>query len=121
MAMTRAGAVALLLEAVPPEVSQRIVEKVGIPVIAAALARHATRTWSSCKTCSARRPSAPVRAAVPDGSLIEMAGHYVNQVRSGAYPTRRIATTCRTTRGVVHRARARWFKHGLKRNSEYHS
>jgi 3-methyl-2-oxobutanoate hydroxymethyltransferase len=87
--MQRAGAAALLLEAVPPEVSARIVERTQIPVIGcgAGPACHAhvivTQDGLGLTTHKPR--------FVPDlgdlsSPLKEMFTRYVNLIGSGAYP-----------------------------------
>jgi 3-methyl-2-oxobutanoate hydroxymethyltransferase len=87
--MQRAGAAALLLEAVPPEVSARIVEQTDIPVIGCgagpACHAHVFVTQDGLGLTS-HKPK-----FVPDlGDLAtpmkEMFARYVNEIGSGAYP-----------------------------------
>jgi len=91
--MQRRGAAAILLEAVPPEVSARIVETVAIPVIGCgagpACHAHVIVTQDGVGLTSA--PSGQKPRFVPNlGDLSqpmkEMFGQYVNQISSGAYP-----------------------------------
>jgi 3-methyl-2-oxobutanoate hydroxymethyltransferase len=87
VAAARAGAVALLLEAVPPEVSQRVVERVGVPVIGCGAGPACHGHVVVLQDLLRQTPHQPrFVPTVTNGSLIEMAGQYVSQVRSGAYP-----------------------------------
>jgi len=87
--MQRAGAAALLLEAVPPDVSARIVERTEVPVIGcgAGPACHAhVFVTQDGVGLTAHKPR-----FVPDlgdlaGPMKEMFARYVNDIGSGAYP-----------------------------------
>jgi 3-methyl-2-oxobutanoate hydroxymethyltransferase len=92
--MQQAGAAAILLEAVPPEVSQRVVEKTSVPIIGcgAGPACHATvivtqdglgltpqrpRFVPTLRDESGREPAIAIDQAI---------GSYVRRVSSGEYP-----------------------------------
>jgi 3-methyl-2-oxobutanoate hydroxymethyltransferase len=88
--MQRAGAAAVLLEAVPPEVAERIVQATTVPIIGcgAGPACHAhvivTQDGLGLTTHKPR--------FVPDlgdlsAPMKEMFARYVNQIGSGAYPS----------------------------------
>jgi 3-methyl-2-oxobutanoate hydroxymethyltransferase len=88
--MQRAGAAAILLEAVPPQVSQRVVERTEIPVIGcgAGPACHGAVvvTHDAIGLSAHRLPRFVPR--VGDAALVlkEMFAKYVNNLASGAYP-----------------------------------
>lgn len=87
--MQRAGAAAILLEAVPPEVSARIVESVKIPVIGCgagpACHAHVIVTQDGVALTSQKPRFVPNLGDLSQ-PMKEMFGQYVNQIRSGAYP-----------------------------------
>ena len=88
--MQRAGAAALLLEAVPPEVSQRVVERTEIPVIGcgAGPACHGAVvvTHDAIGLSAHRLPRFVPKIADAASVLKEMFAKYVNNLESGAYP-----------------------------------
>jgi 3-methyl-2-oxobutanoate hydroxymethyltransferase len=91
--MQRCGAAAILLEAVPPEVSARIVQTVAIPVIGcgAGPACHAhvivTQDGVGLSSVTAgQKPRFVPNLGDLSQPMKEMFGQYVNQIRSGAYP-----------------------------------
>jgi len=92
--MQQAGAAAILLEAVPPEVSQRVVERTGVPVIGCGagpschasvivtqdglgLTPHRPRFAPALRDESGRDPAAAINQAFAS---------YVRQVAGGEYP-----------------------------------
>src|SRR5262245_6617634 len=87
--MERAGAAALLLEAVPPEVSARVVERTKIPVIGCG-------AGPACHGCvivthdgiglSAHRPRFAPTLVDVGAAMKESFANYVEQVTSGRYP-----------------------------------
>ncbi len=88
--MQRAGAAAILLEAVPPEVSQRVVERTEIPVIGcgAGPACHGAVvvTHDAIGLSPHRLPRFVPRIGDAASVLKEMFANYVNNLESGAYP-----------------------------------
>jgi 3-methyl-2-oxobutanoate hydroxymethyltransferase len=87
--MERAGAAALLLEAVPPEVSARVVERTRIPVIGcgAGPACHGSVivTHDGIGLSTHRPRFAPTLGDVA-AAMKESFANYVEQVSSGRYP-----------------------------------
>lgn len=84
-----AGAAAILLEAVPPEVSQRLVETVEIPIIGcgAGPACHAhVVVLQDLLRQTPRQPKFVPHVELRP-TLIETVQQYVNLVESGAYPS----------------------------------
>jgi 3-methyl-2-oxobutanoate hydroxymethyltransferase len=87
--LARGGAAALLVEAVPPEVSQRMVESVAIPVIGCGAGPACHGHVVVLQDLLRQTPTQPrFVPTVNSGTLIEMASQYVTQVRSGAYPSK---------------------------------
>jgi 3-methyl-2-oxobutanoate hydroxymethyltransferase len=88
--MQRAGAAAILLEAVPPEVSQRVVEATNVPVIGcgAGPACHASVivTHDGIGLSPMHRPKFVPALGDIAADLKEMLGRYVQDVESGRYP-----------------------------------
>lgn len=87
--MERAGASALLIEAVPPQVSQRVVDTVSVPVIGCgagpACHGHVIVTHDGLGLTPHRPRFVPQLADVT-GVLSSAIGKYVEMVRSGNYP-----------------------------------
>jgi 3-methyl-2-oxobutanoate hydroxymethyltransferase len=87
--MEKAGAAALLLEAVPPEVSAKVVERTSIPVIGcgAGPACHGSVivTHDGIGLSLHRPKFAPALGDV-GAKLKECLVEYVNQISSGKYP-----------------------------------
>ena len=88
--MQQAGAAAILLEAVPPDVSQRVVERTGIPVIGcgAGPACHGSVvvTHDAIGLSAHRPPRFVPKIGDAAAVLKEMFAKYVNNLESGAYP-----------------------------------
>ncbi len=84
-----AGAAAILLEAVPPEVSQRLVETVEVPVIGCgggpACQAHVVVLQDLLRQTSRQPKFVPQVELRP--TLIETVQQYVNLIESGAYPS----------------------------------
>ncbi|HTL27912.1 MAG TPA: 3-methyl-2-oxobutanoate hydroxymethyltransferase [Tepidisphaeraceae bacterium] len=89
MKMERAGAAAVLLEAVPPEVSQRVVEQVVIPVIGCgagpACDGHVIVTHDGLGLTTHRPRFVPELGDVAT-KMKEAFGNYVERIASGDYP-----------------------------------
>jgi 3-methyl-2-oxobutanoate hydroxymethyltransferase len=87
--MQKSGAAALLLEAVPPEVSARVVEQTALPVIGcgAGPACHGSVvvTHDTIGLTAHRPRFAPLIADIA-GPLKDAFSRYVQQVQSGEYP-----------------------------------
>jgi 3-methyl-2-oxobutanoate hydroxymethyltransferase len=87
---SRAGASAILLEAVPDPVSARVVEETGIPVIGCGAGRSCHAHVVVLQDLLQQTPHRP--KFVPDvksgGGLIETARQYVSLIQSGAYPSK---------------------------------
>jgi 3-methyl-2-oxobutanoate hydroxymethyltransferase len=87
--MEQAGAAAILLEAVPPEVSQRVVERTGVPVIGcgAGPACHASVivTHDGLGLTSQRPRFVPVLGDVA-AAMNQAFASYIRRVASGEYP-----------------------------------
>ena len=87
-AFADAGAAAILLEAVPPEVSARVVRDVCVPVIGcgAGPACHAHVVVLQDLLKQTPRQAKFVPDTGPDASVIEIATRYVSLIATGAYP-----------------------------------
>jgi 3-methyl-2-oxobutanoate hydroxymethyltransferase len=87
--MQRAGAAALLLEAVPPDVSAAIIERTSIPVIGCgagpACHAHVIVTQDGVGLSSHKPKFVPDLGDL-SAPMKEMLVRYVNQIGSGAYP-----------------------------------
>ncbi|MBC7784811.1 MAG: 3-methyl-2-oxobutanoate hydroxymethyltransferase [Burkholderiales bacterium] len=84
---SRAGAAALMLEAVPPEVGQRVVERVNIPVIGCGAGPHCHAHVVVLQDLLRHTSTQPRFVPQPSGSsLIEIARNYVTEISSGTYP-----------------------------------
>ncbi|MGB7161327.1 MAG: 3-methyl-2-oxobutanoate hydroxymethyltransferase [Tepidisphaeraceae bacterium] len=87
--MQRAGAVALLLEAVPPDVSEAVVEAIGIPVIGCgagpACHGHVVVTHDTVRLTQKPPKFAPLLGDLA-GPAREAFGEYVRRVQTGLYP-----------------------------------
>ncbi|HEY0009850.1 MAG TPA: 3-methyl-2-oxobutanoate hydroxymethyltransferase [Tepidisphaeraceae bacterium] len=86
---SQAGAAAILLEAVPPEVSERVVDHVAVPVIGcgAGPACHAHVVVLQDLLHQTPHRAKFVPSTPPAGSLIETAKRFVMEVESRAYPS----------------------------------
>lgn len=84
-----AGAAAILLEAVPPEVSQRLVDSVDAPVIGCGAGPACHAHVVVLQDLLRQTPRQPKFVPQIDlkPTLIETAQQYVNLVESGAYPS----------------------------------
>jgi 3-methyl-2-oxobutanoate hydroxymethyltransferase len=87
--MQRAGAAAILLEAVPPEVSAAVVERTGIPVIGCgagpACHAHVIVTHDAVGLTAHRPKFAPVLGNLA-GPMKELFAAYVHKIEAGEYP-----------------------------------
>lgn len=87
--MRDAGAATLLLEAVPPEVSARVIEVTGLPTIgcgAGPACTGAVVVTHDAIGLSEHVPRFVPRLGDVSGVLIEQFAKYVDRVESGAYP-----------------------------------
>jgi 3-methyl-2-oxobutanoate hydroxymethyltransferase len=86
--LVQAGAAALLLEAVPNEVSQAVVDAVDVPVIGCGAGPACHAHVVVLQDLLAQTPRQPKFVPKIDlsASLIENARAYVNLIRRGAYP-----------------------------------
>jgi 3-methyl-2-oxobutanoate hydroxymethyltransferase len=87
--MERSGAAALLLEAVPPEVSEKVVQRTGIPVIgcgAGPACHGSVVVVHDTIGMSQHRPRFAPQVGDVAGALKESVGRYVELVSSGKYP-----------------------------------
>lgn len=85
----QAGATAILLEAVPPEVSAKVVAKTKIPIIGcgAGPACHASVVvYTDALGFSAKPPRFVPQLNDVAGLIVQSATRYVQQVQSGEYP-----------------------------------
>lgn len=91
LAVERAGAFAVVLEMVPADVAQRVTEQLQIPTIgigAGAGCDGQILVWQDAfGLTTGRTPRFVRRYADLAGVLGEAARHYVDDVRSGAYPS----------------------------------
>ena len=91
LAVERAGAFAVVLEMVPADVAQRVTEQLQIPTIgigAGAGCDGQILVWQDAfGLTTGRTPRSVRRYADLAGVLGEAARHYVDDVRSGAYPS----------------------------------
>lgn len=91
LAMQEAGAAALLIEAVPPEVSQRVVAETSIPIIGCgagpACHGHVFVTHDAIGLSPRHPRFAPSLGDVSE-PLKQAFGRYVEQVKTGEYPAR---------------------------------
>lgn len=91
LAVERAGAFAVVLEMVPADVAQRVTEQLQIPTIgigAGAGCDGQILVWQDAfGLTTGRAPRFVRRYADLAGVLGEAARHYVDDVRSGAYPS----------------------------------
>lgn len=91
LAVERAGAFAVVLEMVPADVAQRVTEQLQIPTIgigAGADCDGQILVWQDAfGLTTGRTPRFVRRYADLAGVLGEAARHYVDDVRSGAYPS----------------------------------
>ena len=89
MAFERAGAVAILLEAVPPAVSEQVVNTVGVPVVGCgagpACHAHVVVTHDMLKLTPRAPKFVPVLADVAAGMKAAFAG-YMQQIEKQQYP-----------------------------------
>jgi 3-methyl-2-oxobutanoate hydroxymethyltransferase len=87
--MQQAGAVAILLEAVPPEVAAKVVEETNLPVIGCgagpACHGHVVVTHDILNLTTHRPKFAPLLGDVKT-PLLAALGEYVKQVQEGTYP-----------------------------------
>lgn len=88
--MEQAGAAALLVEAVPPEVGKAIVDRTGIPVIGCGAGPHVhghVFVTQDALGYGEHRPRFVPHLADIGTALRQAFGRYVAEVRNGAYPT----------------------------------
>lgn len=87
--MQRAGAVSILLEAVPPEVSAQVVKRCDVPVIGCgagpACHAHVIVTHDGVGLTDARPKFAPMLGNLRE-PMKEMFSRYVKDIGSGSYP-----------------------------------
>jgi 3-methyl-2-oxobutanoate hydroxymethyltransferase len=89
LAFERAGAVAILLEAVPPDVSQQVINAVGVPVVGCgagpACHAHVVVTHDMLKLTPRAPKFVPVLADMAAGMKTAFAG-YIDQIAREQYP-----------------------------------
>jgi 3-methyl-2-oxobutanoate hydroxymethyltransferase len=88
--MEAAGAAAILLEAVPPDVSQAVVEQTAIPVIGCGAGRAchgSVFVTHDALGLTDRRPRFVPDLGDLSGPMVERFAEFVRQVSSGRYPS----------------------------------
>jgi 3-methyl-2-oxobutanoate hydroxymethyltransferase len=86
----QAGAAAILLEAVPPEVSEQVVQRTGLPVIGCGAGPACHGSVVVSHDLLGLTPKAPKFVPVIGkiaATLTELFGAYVEEVASGDYPS----------------------------------
>lgn len=89
LAFERAGAVSILLEAVPPAVSQQVVDALSVPVIGCgggpACHAHVVVTHDMLKLTARAPKFVPILADMASGMKAAFTG-YIQQIATGKYP-----------------------------------